>query len=295
MAEGVRIRGRTSTFRMGTAMTESSIVVQFPSGRALSHASLAGSRNHSIAGIVRSLAGKKRFSGKGSDEPLAIRLSEFAGVADSTVRQLTSLACRGVITPASAGRLALRHADEVATRSPGPHGPTGSATRYALSVAGDPFGQFALRLHGRSVWIVFAPVDGLGFLLELTPRQGIQACMVIGCDADRQTTVRLMTAADWRRRLVPLVGGTSRCGCHHVLLLGGLPFREPERSEALMGIERAIRRCGSSRLVSSSLRKRSGACRSDPDEDPSREALALIELMFPGLVDVAVPAEGPTR
>jgi hypothetical protein len=276
-------------------MTDSSIVVQFPSGRPHAPASPSGSRNRSIAGIVRSLAGTRRLPMDGSDEPLPIRLSEFAGIVDPTVRRLTSLACSGVITPVSAGRLALRHADELATRCPEPHASAPSAPRYALAVSGDPFGQFAIRLSGTSAWIVFAPVDSLGFLAELCPRQGIQVCMLIGCDAERRTTVRLMTSTDWRRRLVALVRRTNRCGCRHVLLLGGLPSREPERSDALTGIELALRRGGNTQLVSSSLRKRSVARTSSRHRDPSREALAMIELTFPGLVDVLVPVGEPAQ
>jgi hypothetical protein len=283
------------TLQMEFAMAESSIIVHFPSGRPLAHPSLARVRRPTVAGLVRSLAGKRRFPEAASEEPLAIKLTDFTGIADPTVNSLTALARSGVITPASAGRLALRHADEVAARGLGPHGFVERAARYALAVAGDPFGQFALRLHGRNVWIVSAPVDGLGFLPELCPREEIQACMLVGCDADRRTTVRLLTSADWRRRLATLAGGTSRCGCRHVLLFGGLPSREPERSHTLTGIEYALRRGGNTRLVSSSLRKRSGADRPPSDRDPVREVLAMIELAFPGLVDVHVAAGGPGR
>lgn len=293
--EGDRIGGRTTTFRTETAMTPSSIIVQFPSGRPLAHASTVLARNRSVAGIVQRLARTRRLPKVGSDEPLAIRLSEFTGVADPTVRQLTALACSGVITPASAGRLALRHADEVTGRFPRSHELAECAAKYALAVVGDPFGQFAFRLHGRSAWIVFAPADSLVFLSELCPRDRIQVCMLVGCDAEKRITVRLLTSTDWRRRLVTLAGGTSRCGCRHILLLGGLPPHEPDRSATLTGIERAVRRGGNTRLLSSSLRKRSDADRPAGDRDPSREILGMIEIVFPGLVDGPVEVGGLAR
>jgi hypothetical protein len=275
---------------MESAMAENNIVVHFPSGRLLANASFPGRRKCSVAGLVRSLAGKRCLPSSASEKPIAIKLSDFSGIADPTVDWLTALACGGVITPASAGRLALRHADEIAAKCPATNRFSGNAARYTLAVAGDPFGQFALRMHGKSAWIVFAPVDSIGFLSELCPGEGIQACMLVGCDADRRTTVRLLTSADWRRRLATLAGGTSRCGCRQVLLLGGLPSREPERSDTLTGVERALRRGGNTRLVSSSLRKRSNADRPDPGREPAREVLAMIELAFPGLVDVRAQA-----
>lgn len=290
-----RVKGRTIIFHMEPAMAESNIVLQFPSGRLLVDASPSGARKQTVAGLVRSLAAMRRLPTSASEEPLAIKLSALTGLADRTVNWLTALAQSGVITPASAGRLALRHSDEVAASCPGLHRVAKSAARYALAVAGDPFGRFAFRLHGKNAWIVFAPVDSLGFLSELCPGERIQACMLVGCDAERWTTVRLLNSGDWRRCLGTLGAGTSRCGCHHVLLLGGLPSREPERSDTLTGIEHALGRGGNTRLVSSSLRKRAGAAGSVPGQDQSRDVLAMIELAFPGLVDVQVPAGDPER
>jgi hypothetical protein len=277
-------------------MAGHSIVVEFPSGRPLARRSPAAPRRRSVAELVRSLSGRRSPStATEPDQPLPIRLSEFAGVADSTVAQLCSLALGGVVTPASACRLAMRHAEEVGgarrTRPP----PEGGTIRYELALAGDPFGEFAFHLRGRGGWIVFAPVTSLGLLAELCPTAGVQACMLVGCGADRRSTVRLLTAKDWHRRIVALSKGRSRCGSHHVLLLGGLPSREPERSSALTGIERAVHRGGNTRLVFSTLRKRSEADRSVPSQDCPREMLAMIELAFPGLVDVPAPAAGRQR
>lgn len=243
-----------------------------------------------MAELVRNLSGRRStLAATGLDQPLPIRLNEFAGVADATIRQLSSLALGGVVTPASACRLALRHAEEVGgPRKNQPLVAVG-AIRYELALAGDPFGEFAFHLRGRGGWIVFAPVTSLGLLTELCPSVGIQACMLIGCGADRRSTVRLLTAKDWHRRIVALSNGRSRCGSHHVLLLGGLPSREPERSSALSGIEQAVHRGGNTRLVLSTLKKRSGTDGSIRSQDHSREMLAMIELAFPGLVDVPAP------
>lgn len=277
-------------------MAGSSIVVEFPSGRPLARRSPAAPRRRSVAELVRSLSRRRSPpTATEPDQPLPIRLSEFAGVADSTVRQLCSLAMGGVVTPASACRLAMRHAQEVdGPRKSRPPAAVG-AVGYELALAGDPFGEFALHLRGRGGWIVFAPVTSLGLLAELCPGVGIQACMLVGCGADRRSTVRLLTAKDWQRRIVALSTGRSRCGSHHVLLLGGLPSREPERSSALTGIEQAVHRGGNTRLVFSTLRKRSEADRSVHFLDHSREMLAMIELAFPGLVDVPAPAGGEQR
>ncbi|WCS24869.1 hypothetical protein LOK46_27705 [Methylobacterium sp. NMS14P] len=84
-------------------------------------------------------------------------------------------------------------------------------------------------------------------------------------------------------------------GCRHVLLLGGLPSREPGRSIVLIEIEQALRRGGNTRLIASTLRKSCGADFPDPARDRVRELLTMIELTFPGLVDVAVSSGGCSR
>lgn len=277
-------------------MAGSSIVVEFPSGRPLARRSSAAPRRRSVAELVRSLSGRRSPpAATGPDQPLPIRLSEFAGVADPTVRKLCSLALGGVVTPASACRLALRHAEEVSGPRRSQPPAAAGAIRYELTLAGDPFGEFAFHLRGRGGWIVFAPVTSLGLLPELCPGVGIQACMLVGCGADRRSTVRLLTAKDWHRRIVALSNGRSRCGSHHVLLLGGLPSREPERSSALTGIEQAVHRGGNTRLVFSTLRKRCEADRAIHSQDHSRDMLAMIELALPGLVDVPAPTGGAQR
>lgn len=246
-----------------------------------------------MAELVRSLCGRRSPPMGGEpDQPLPIRLSEFAGVADSTVRQLCSLAVGGIVTPASACRLALRHAEEIGGPRKNQPPAAGSGIRYELALAGDPFGEFAFHLRGRGGWIVFAPVASIGLLTELCPGVGLQACMLVGCGADGRSTVRLLTAKDWHRRIVSLSNGRNRCGSHHILLLGGLPSREPERSSALTEIEQAVHRGGNTRLVFSTLRKRSEAARSIASRNHSREMLAMIELAFPGLVDVPAPTGG---
>ncbi|MBY0254296.1 MAG: hypothetical protein K2X54_23440 [Methylobacterium organophilum] len=273
-------------------MVGSCTVVEFPSGRPLARKLPATRRTRSVAEIARRLSGHQSApSAKGPDQHLPIRLSDFAGVADSTVRQLSTLALDGVITPASACRLALRHAEEVDRPSSTPPRIVRGTFRYELALAGDPFGEFAFHMRGRGGWIVFAPVTSLGLLIEICPPMGTQVCMLVGQRADRRTTVRLLTAKDWRRLAVAFSKGRDRSGTHHVLLLGGLPSREPDRSSALAQIEQALRRGGNTELVLSTLKKHCEADSSLAAQDPSREMLAMIELAFPGLVDVLAPTK----
>lgn len=266
------------------------MVVEFPTGLPFLRASPGRPGSRSVGGIVRSLSGHRRsVPVRGEpDEPLPIRLSELAGIADEIIDQLAVLVRDGVVTPASAARLAIRHAWERG----GEHRrrlPESGATRYELTLAGDPFGRFAFRLRGRKAWIGFAPTSGYAFLSELCLHERVQACLLVGCSANRRTTVRLLTSVGWRRRLFRL--GTGTCGTRHVLLLGGLTLREPERSSALAAIDAAIRRGGDTELVVSSLRRRTGVGQRVAIPDDARELLTMIELALPGLVDVASPVE----
>lgn len=266
-------------------------VVQFPSGQPLANTFAKLAQNRTVAGIARSLAGRKHsYISANQEEPLSIRLSELAGTADPTILQLTTLARSGILTPASAARLAIRHASEVSGERLGARDSLGVAGRYGLSVAGDPFGKFALRLESRNAWLVLAPVSSLGLLAEVCPREGMHLCTLIACDATRRTTIRLLMPAEWRRRLTTLAQGTNRCGCHHVLLLGGIASTEPERSAAVSRIEQALRRAGHMCLLSSSLAKRLATNSLDASQASSHEVLAMVELAFPGLVDVSAPA-----
>ncbi|AMB44809.1 hypothetical protein Y590_07890 [Methylobacterium sp. AMS5] len=243
--------------------------------------------------MVRKLSSRRPTApgGVGPEGQLLIRLSELVGIGDDTVDRLTWLARDGVLTPASAARLAMRHAAECGG-TPVRLGPSAGNPTYELRLAGDPFGRFAFRLQGSTAWIVFAPISGVGLLMEFCLRDRIQACLLIGCDSQRRTTVQLLPAVDWRRRLRAFGAGSGRCGSRHVLLLGGLPIREPERSAALAGIECAIRRSGNTELISSRLRKRLNPASSAPPKYISREVLIMIELACPGLVEVPACEEG---
>lgn len=126
-----------------------------------------------MADIVRWLSGSPPPAVAGPDHPVPIRLSEFAGIADPVVRQLCSLALAGIVRPASAGRLALRHAEEMYGPQPTRPRVPGAAAGYQLALAGDPFGDFAFHLRGRSGWIAFAPVESLGLLIESSSRDRV--------------------------------------------------------------------------------------------------------------------------
>lgn len=269
-------------------MAASGNVVVFPTGRPFGGGSPAGSRYRSVVGIVQRLSRQAPKSGRGiqTNTSLPIRLSQLVGVNDETIDRLSVLARDGIVTPESAARLAMRHADECVGWHRW-HGPNASgAVAYDLALAGDPFGRFALRMRGREAFLLFAPTSGVGQLLELCLPERIQACLLIGCGAERRTTVRILKPADWHRRLAVVSAGTNLCGSRHVLLIGGLPRQEPERSLALAAIELAVRRGGNTELVSSTLRGRLEAGRPLPIPASARELLTMIELAFPGLVDV---------
>lgn len=277
-------------------MTPGSVVVEFPSGRPIASGMIADRRRRDVAGIVRSLSGRRPLStATEHDQPIPIDLIEFAGVADDTVRQLRSLTLDGIITPASACRLALRHADEVGGARVKRLQAARGTVHYELALVGNPFGAFACHLRGRVGWIVFAPTTGLGLLAELCPDVGLKACLLIGSGADGRSTLRLTTAKDWRRRISALASGSSRCGSHHVLLLGGPPSRELRQSSILAEIERAVRRNGRPQLDGSISGGRLDVDRTGSLEASTREMLSMIELAFPGLLDVSAAVDGGLR
>ena len=277
-------------------MVGSGIVVEFPSGRPVVAGSSRGAPNRSVARMVRRLSGIGRADTcPEPDAPFPIRLRELAGVNDEIVDSLAGLVRKGIVTPTSAARLAMRHADECSPRRPVGRPIATGAACYELKLAGDPFGQFALHLQGRSTWIVFAPARGLGYLAELSVSLRSQACLLIGSDAGRRITVRLLDPATWRRCIGDLSAGGARCGSRHVLLIGGLPCREPERSCALIEIEHAIRRGGNTVLISSNLRKAGNAGYPAPVPESARELMTMIELTFPGLIEADASIGGHAR
>lgn len=274
-------------------MVGSGIVVEFPTGRPFGCRPLGRSRNRSVVGIVRSLCGRRVRTGADPDATLPIKLSELAGLADETVGRLAALAHEGVITAASAARLAIRHADECSDPRPRRESEAGRSAKYELTLLGDPFGRFAFRFRGRTGWVLCAPSTGIDFLAELRIHERVQACLLIGCGTGGRTAVRILTSADWSRRLLGV--GIGRSGSGHVLLLGGLPLRGAGRSHALTTIEQAVRRGGNTELVLSRLKMDAGSGRPGPVPDSAREVLTLIELVFPGLVEAPAAEGGSSR
>lgn len=275
-------------------MAASGNVIEFPTGRPFGSGSPASSRYRSVVGIVQCLSRQAPKSSKGiqTDASLLIKLSQLVGVNDETIDRLSVLARDGIVTPESAARLAMRHADECVGWHRR-HRPIASgAVAFDLTLTGDAFGRFALRMRGREAFLLFAPTSGVGQLLELCVPENFQACLLIGCGTERRTTVRILRPADWHRRLAVVSAGTNRCGSRHILLIGGLPRQEPERSLALDAIELAVRRGGNTELVSSTLRRRCETGRPFPIPASARELLTMIELAFPGLVDVPAAETG---
>ncbi len=97
-------------------MVDDAVIIEFPTG---ARRSVIGvDARGVVARIAESLSKRLRAAGSGlaAPAPLSIRLDDLSGVADTTIARLSNLAHVGALTPASAARLALRHADEVCNR-----------------------------------------------------------------------------------------------------------------------------------------------------------------------------------
>ena len=232
-------------------MVKDAVIIEFPLGSR--RAVVAGDASKSVARIAKSLSRRLRLSGQGpvAAAPLSIRLEDLSGVADATIASLSDLARAGSLTSASAARLALRHADEVRGRSSGvsrPNRSRGGQVEIEATLAGDPFGSFALSLRRGDEWVGLAPMRALDRLFELCPADRGPACLLIGCDAARRPAVRLLAPVDWRQRLSDLASGEASRVEGHVHVIGGLPSQGDRRRVLLYGVEQAVHRSGGVRL-----------------------------------------------
>jgi hypothetical protein len=215
-------------------------------------------------------------------------------MADPTIARLNDLAHAGSLTPASAARLALRHADEVHGRFAAPtfrrHCRPGLVD-IQTTLVGDPFGSFALSHRRGNEWVGVASMYSVDRLHELCPPERDAACLLVGCDAARRTSVRLLSPVDWRRRLVRLraVGSTDPNG--HVLVIGSPSLRGARRQAILGGVERALRRGGVFAAMGSDRRRVPAREPTGHEVQATANLLILIEMAFPGLVDVDRSAE----
>lgn len=270
-------------------MADDAVIIEFPTG--VRRSAIGASSPRSVARIAQSLSKRFRADGSGlvAPAPLSIRLDDLSGVADTTIARLSNLALVGSLTPASAARLALRHADEVCDRKSGAGRPRRSQTgqlEIEATLIGDPFGNFALCLRLGEEWIGYAPTRALNRLFELCPADRGPACLLVGCDSARRTTTRLLAPHDWRQRLSDIVAEPAKRFDGHVLVVGGIPPRGERRRMILCRIEQAVRRGGG--IVPQAPRRYARPVRKQSESETKavRNLLTLIELAFPGLVEV---------
>ncbi len=262
-------------------------VVEFPTGRRLP--CRAGSRQ-TVAALAKRLAVGARIGPRAGfeHEPLPVDLRDLTGVSDRTVDTLSALAEGRFLTPASAARLAMRHAREIGHSSDGPVG-TSEASPYShrLVLAGDVFGRFAIRIENRTdeAWIGYAALTDLDLLSEVCPAGGDALCLVPAPGTKWRPTVALRKPRDWRADLARLSAGTDRVAERFVLVVGGLAGSGRSRAAAIAGIEDGLRR-GGMRVRSARCSARSAIATAAERERQSRPHLVLIEIACPGLVDV---------
>ncbi|MER2266097.1 hypothetical protein [Methylobacterium oxalidis] len=275
-------------------MAERGIVVDFPTGRRLEG---SARDRKSIRQIASDLA--RGLAHPGSDPAgivtLPIRLDELSGISDETIARLSALACDGTITPASAARFALQHAREAGgstSRCLRPRASRRGHRRLDLTLSGDPFGTFALHLRNGENWVGFAPATCLDRLFAVCPDGVGSICLLVGSDAARRTTVRILAADRWRSRLLRLLSIPRGRSVRHVLVLGGLPPGGPSRSCAMATLGNALRKAGSTALRGPMARVETAV--SAPSR-PMRDLLMLIELASPGLVDLGIHDEDAAR
>lgn len=263
-------------------MIGNGILLEFPTGRRLPE--ISHRVDDSVADLVRSLSAT-RATAKASHpaiHPLPIRLDLLTGVGDDTIAGLTALAAQGIVTPASAARLALRHAArsadgrscraEMGIRHP-------RHSRIVMTLAGNVFREHAFCLSLGETWLGFASADRIAALFEVCPSDRGPVCLLVGCDAHRRTTIRFVAPVDWRRCLAARPGGRLRA-VHHVLVLGGIPSTGEARSAVLAGLRNAT---GSWGTVATRDRRSSGSSASTTSTVSA--LLTLIEIAMPGLVE----------
>jgi hypothetical protein len=269
------------------AMVGKGIVVEFPTGRIVPETPRR--RNDCIAELVRSIARGQTSQSLGCLDlkPLPIRLDLLSGIEDDTIAKLTELATTGIITTASAARLALKHAAQKLHPGARRFDPPARHLQHpeiVLTLVGDVFREYAFNLRFGEVWLGFAFADRPATLFEVCPPDRGSVCLVIGCDERRRNKTRLFTPSDWRRCLLVQTTKSLRTA-HHVLVLGGIPPAGQLRSAILADLRRAV---GARGPTSSTpvLHGQDSSARRRTATEIASQLLTLIEIAMPGLVDV---------
>jgi len=274
-------------------MTECGRILEFPTGRSID-ASRARAPE-TVARLVRTFSGRTRAVVGRMSQPLPIELVALAGIDDETVKGLAALAAEGVLTAATAARLALRHAAETfqAAHRSGRRGTEGRYPELTTTLAGDVFGDFAFRLRRYDRWLGFANLPAIPYLYEICPPDRNSLCLLIGSDAARRNVVRVSSPQDWRTRLADLHSKADERSEHHVLLIGGLPPAGAERRSILDQLYRGLTAAGSIAVARNNSKSAPAdrRCRSGP----GIEVLMLIEIAMPGLVERDRDTRGGSR
>lgn len=273
----------------GAAMRNENIV-EFPSGRLLVRPSAGRT---TVAALVKRLASRGRLRPpEPKHRPLSIGLADLTGISDGTLDLLTALAARRILTPASAARLAMRHASELGD----PRFRRASCRREAtyshhIVLAGDLFGRSAFRVEERAsgAWVACATFAAFDLLSDVCPVDGLPFCILPGLDGETTPSIVLRRPREWRSELAALAEDIDRSAERHLLVVGGLPDSGGRRAAIFSGVEDGLRRAGL-RVRSS---RRSARVAIETTEERARQArpyLVLIEIAFPGLV--RVPGSG---
>jgi hypothetical protein len=266
-------------------------VVEFPTGRPIKRPAKA---RKMVAIMVRKLAAGVRLRQPGPGrQPISVQLRDLTGVADETVDTLASLAGSRVLTPATAARLALRHAFEIGRPYSEAAGAHEARTHgHRLVLAGDVFGSFAIRIEDRAsgAWVARSRFSDLDLLSGLCPAGSVSLHLMTGPDAGDPPVIDVR--APRARRVDPAhsADGSDRIKERQLLIVGGLPSSTRRRAAVVAGIEDALRR-GGMRVRTSNASSRIATAGAEEWAREARRHLVLIEIACPGLVG----ASGGTR
>lgn len=269
-------------------MAGKSIVLEFPTGRILPDT--YRQRSGCIAELVRSLAKGRSFENYSRLDltPLPIRLDLLSGIEDDTIVKLSALAASGVITAASAARLALKHAAQTPSVRDRRFDASARHPEVVMTLVGNIFREYAFNLRLGGVWLGFAFADHPATLVEVCPPDRGSVCLLIGCDTRRRNRIRLLASSDWRRWILARTTGSLQTA-YHVMVLGGIPPVGLLRSAILADLRKAI---GASGAIGSApvFKGQPSSARPPAATEITGKLLTLIEIAMPGLVDVTANA-----
>ncbi|MBY0253238.1 MAG: hypothetical protein K2X54_17960 [Methylobacterium organophilum] len=261
-------------------------VVEFPTGR-LSIRPPHG--RPTVAALTNRLAFRSRLRRDDAERrPLPVELRELAGVSDETVDLLTALVERRILTPASAARLAMRHASEIDRPSFAPAAADGARPHsHHLVLAGDLFSRSAFRVEERAsgAWVACATFAALDLLFEVCPIDGMPFYILPSLDGRSAPSMVVRTPCDWQIDLARRAEAAERAAERYVLVIGGLPDSGQSRATIIAGVRDGLRR---NRRRTQFRQSSPPSVPVAPDERnrPAYHHLVLIEIAFPGLIHV---------